>query len=181
MTATDTQTETTTAAVQDVQEEIGVLQNDDDGIETMYLTFPIADETYGVPITMVTEIVGIQRVMSVPDVPEYIKGVINLRGKVIPLMDVRVRFGMEEREYDERTVVIVLEVANAPVGLIVDGVSEVIDIPDEKVGRSGVHGSNGSSSVVSGLGHVEDRVAILLDVSVLVSDMEIDAPEAATA
>jgi len=119
--------------------------------------------------------------MSVPDVPDYIKGVINLRGKVIPLMDVRLRFGMEERAYDERTVVIVLEVANAPVGLIVDGVSEVIDIPDEKVGRSGVQGGNESSSVVSGLGHIEDRVAILLDVSVLVSEVEIDAPQAPNA
>ena len=181
MTATDTQTETASPEAQDAQEAIGVLQGEDDGIETMYLTFPIANETYGVPITMVTEIVGIQRVMSVPDVPDYIKGVINLRGKVIPLMDVRLRFGMEERAYDERTVVIVLEVANAPVGLIVDGVSEVIDIPDEKVGRSGVQGGNESSSVVSGLGHIEDRVAILLDVSVLVSEVEIDAPQAPNA
>ena len=93
-----------------------------------YLTFALAEEEYGVGIAAVTEIVGMQRIMSVPDVPHYIKGVINLRGKVIPLMDVRLRFGMPERAYDERTVVIVMDVGDAPIGLIVDGVSEVLEI-----------------------------------------------------
>lgn len=154
---------------------------EDDGIDTMYLTFPIAEETYGVPIVRVTEIVGMQKVVSVPDVPNYIKGVINLRGKVIPLMDVRLRFGMDERAYDERTVVIVLQIENSPVGLIVDGVSEVVDIPDDKIGRTGVYGNADSSNVVSGMGHVGDRIAILLDVSVLMSDLDIVTPELAEA
>jgi purine-binding chemotaxis protein CheW len=157
-------------------EDAAAMVQDGDGIESMYLTFALADETYGVPIGIVTEIVGIQRVMSVPDVPHYIKGVINLRGKVIPLMDVRLRFGMPERAYDERTVVIVLEVGNAPVGLIVDGVSEVVDIPASKIDRSAFGGSSGGRSAVSGLGHVDDRVAILLDVPVMVIDSDVRLP-----
>ncbi|PWK60385.1 chemotaxis protein CheW [Roseicyclus mahoneyensis] len=154
--------------------------HEDTGIDTMYLTFPVGDETYGVPITLVTEIVGMQRVMSVPDVPHYIRGVINLRGKVIPLMDVRLRFGMAERAYDDRTVVIVLDVGNAPVGLIVDGVSEVVDIPADRLDRAAGFGGDGTS-VVQALGHVGDRVAILLDVPVLVSDVEVMRPAMADA
>lgn len=149
----------------------------EDSIETMYLTFAIGEEYYGVPIGMVTEIVGLQKIMCVPDVPHYIKGVINLRGKVIPLMDVRLRFGMEERPYDDRTVVIVLLVGGAPTGLIVDGVREVLDIPDSQVDRAG--GMNGADgrSVVSGLGRIDERVAILLDVGALVSGTEVALPE----
>ena len=106
-----------------------------DNIDEMYLTFALGTEEYGVNIVGVTEIVGMQRIMSVPDVPGYIKGVINLRGKVIPLMDVRLRFGMAERAYDERTVIIVMDVGEAPIGLIVDGVSEVLEIPPSQVDR----------------------------------------------
>jgi len=148
-----------------------------DSIETMYLTFPVGSELYGVSILGVTEIVGLQRIMSVPDVPHYIKGVINLRGKVIPLMDVRLRFGMPEKEYDDRTVVIVLEVGGAPVGLIVDGVNEVLDIPDDMVDRPTSYGNSDRRSLVRGLGRLEDRVAILLDVDLLVEAEELVLPD----
>lgn len=157
------------------RDDLPELEND--GIDQMYLTFSLEEESYGVPITMVTEIVGMQRVMSVPDVPRYIKGVINLRGKVIPLLDVRIRFSMPERPYDDRTVVIVLDVDNAPVGLIVDGVSEVVDIPAEKIDRAASFTGNDTGNVVSGLGHLEERVAILLDVPTLVSGLDIVKPQ----
>lgn len=156
-------------------------QEDGDSIENMYLIFAVGGEDYAVPIGMVTEIVGMQRIMSVPDVPGYIKGVINLRGKVIPLMDVRLRFGIEERAYDDRTVVIVLEVGEAPVGLIVDGVREVCDIPADKVDRAAGISRDDAQSVVSGLGRIDDRVAIVLDVPVLVSDARVSAPVAGDA
>lgn len=143
-------------------------------IDTMYLTFPVGAEFYGVSITAVTEIVGLQRIMSVPDVPHYIKGVINLRGKVIPLMDVRLRFGIPEKEYDDRTVVIVLQVNNAPVGLIVDGVNEVLDIPDDQIDRAHSFSNSEGHSLVKGLGRMDERVAILLDVSRLVEDKDIN-------
>ena len=143
-------------------------------IDTMYLTFPVGTELYGVSITVVTEIVGLQRIMSVPDVPHYIKGVINLRGKVIPLMDVRLRFGIPEKEYDDRTVVIVLQVNDAPVGLIVDGVNEVLDIPDDQIDRAHSFSNSEGRSLVKGLGRMDERVAILLDVSRLVEEEDIN-------
>ncbi|MEY4982817.1 MAG: hypothetical protein RIR62_1083 [Pseudomonadota bacterium] len=149
---------------------------DADNIDEMYLTFALADEEYGVGIAAVTEIVGMQRIMSVPDVPLYIKGVINLRGKVIPLMDVRLRFGMPERAYDERTVVIVMDVGDAPIGLIVDGVSEVLEIPPAQVDRHTQFGRGAAKPVIAGIGRVGERVAILLDTSVLVSDSDVALP-----
>ena len=148
---------------------------DADNVDDMYLTFALSDEEYGVGIGVVTEIVGMQRIMSVPDMPHYIKGVINLRGKVIPLMDARLRFGMPEREYDDRTVVIVMDVADALVGLIVDGVSEVLEIPPTQVDGSGQFGK-GARSVIHGIGKIGERVSILLDTQVLVSDSDISLP-----
>ncbi|WP_194096969.1 chemotaxis protein CheW [Marivivens aquimaris] len=148
---------------------------DADNVDDMYLTFALADEEYGVGIGVVTEIVGMQRIMSVPDMPHYVKGVINLRGKVIPLMDARLRFGMEERPYDDRTVVIVMDVADALIGLIVDGVSEVLEIPPSQVDAHGQFGKGGRS-VISGIGKIGERVSILLDVQVLVSDSDISLP-----
>jgi len=127
----------------------------------------------------VTEIVGLQKIMQVPDVPPYIKGVINLRGKVIPLMDVRLRFGMAEKEYDGRTVVIVLQVNDAPVGLVVDGVNEVLDIPDSQIDRANSFSGSDSRNLVMGLGRLEDRVAILLDVNLLLAAGEVILPELA--
>jgi purine-binding chemotaxis protein CheW len=146
-----------------------------DTIADMYLTFDLGDEEYGVNIAGVTEIVGLQRIMPIPDMPRYLRGVINLRGKVIPLMDVRLRFGMPERTYDERTVIIVMEVDDAPVGLIVDGVREVRDIPAGQIDQRGQIGRGGVRSVIAGIGRVGDRVAVLLDPSVLVSDNDIAA------
>jgi purine-binding chemotaxis protein CheW len=150
-----------------------------DSIETMYLTFPVGAELYGVSIGLVTEIVGLQKIMQVPDVPNYIKGVINLRGKVIPLMDVRLRFGMAEKEYDDRTVVIVLQVNDAPVGLVVDGVNEVLDIPDSQIDRANSFSGSDSRNLVMGLGRLEDRVAILLDVNLLLEAGEVILPDLA--
>lgn len=144
-----------------------------DNIDEMYLTFALGTEEYGVGIADVTEIVGMQRIMSVPDVPHYIKGVINLRGKVIPLMDVRLRFGMPEKGYDERTVIIVMDVHDAPIGLIVDGVSEVVEIPPSQMDRHTQFGRATSRPVIAGIGRIGDRVAILLDTSVLVADGDI--------
>ena len=149
--------------------------SDTDNVDDMYLTFALGSEEYGVGIGRVTEIVGMQRIMGVPDVPAWIKGVINLRGKVIPLLDVRLRFGMPERAYDERTVIIVLDVAEAPVGLIVDGVSEVLDILPAQIDRPGQFG-RGSKSPVMGLARVGERVTILLDAEVLVGDDDLAIP-----
>lgn len=150
----------------------GLTFNDSDNVDDMFLTFSLGEEEYGVGIGGVTEIVGIQKIMPIPDMPDYIKGVINLRGKVIPLMDMRLRFGMAPRPYDERTVVIVMDVADAPIGLIVDGVREVLEIPPAQIDRHGQFSRSGRP-VISGLGRIGDRVAVLLDAEVLVSDSDI--------
>lgn len=144
-----------------------------ENLDDMYLAFSLGEEEYAVGIRQVVEIVGLPRIMSVPDLPDYIRGVINLRGKVIPLLDVRLRFHMEERPYDERTVVIVMEVDGAPIGLIVDGVTEVRDVPPASIGRSGSRGLNGAQSAIYGIGRIEDRIIIILDAAVLTSDCEI--------
>ncbi|MFC7703591.1 chemotaxis protein CheW [Plastorhodobacter daqingensis] len=146
----------------------GLSFSDENAIDDMYLTFALAEEEYGVAISAVTEIVGMQHIMEVPDVPAYIRGVINLRGKVVPLMDARLRFGLPDQPYDERTVIIVLDRGDAPVGMIVDAVSEVREILPERIdapinlGRSG-------RSFVRGLARLDDRVAILLDIEQLLS------------
>lgn len=149
--------------------------SDEDNIEDMYLTFAVAGEEYGVGIGFVTEIVGMQRVMEVPDVPAFIKGVINLRGKVIPVMDVRLRFGLGEKEYTERTVIIVLDVDGIPIGLAVDAVSDVREIPEANIDQPPQYGgSRDGKGIVRGLGKQGDQVAIIIDIHRLISDQIID-------
>lgn len=147
--------------------------NDEDNIEDMYLTFGVAQEEYGIGIGYVTEVVGMQRIMEVPDVPSFIKGVINLRGKVIPVMDVRIRFGMAAKAYSERTVIIVLDIDTVPIGLVVDHVSEVLEIPQSKIEQPPTLGSE-ASSVICGFGKPGNKVVILLDIVRLVSDQAIE-------
>lgn len=148
--------------------------NDDDNLEDMYLTFGVDVEEYGVGIVYVTEIVGMQKIMEVPDVPHFIRGVINLRGKVIPVMDVRARFGMKEEAYNERTVIVVLEVEGIPIGLIVDRVSDVLEISESEIDAPPKYGKNkDGEGVIKGLGKKGDKVAILLEVHTLTSDEEL--------
>ena len=138
-------------------------EEDEDTQEDKFLTFVLSGEEYGIEIRHVTEIIGIQNITEVPDMPHYIKGVINLRGKVIPVMDVRLRFGVEERAYDDRTCIIVINIDEQPVGLIVDRVSEVLDIPKSEVEPPPNVKRGESSRFIKGMGKVEDRVKILLN------------------
>ncbi|MCM8536502.1 MAG: chemotaxis protein CheW [Lentisphaeraceae bacterium] len=147
---------------------------DEDTLKNKYLTFHIGDEDYGISIGYVTEIIGILKVTEVPQTPDYIKGVINLRGKVIPVMDIRLRFGMAARDYDERTCVIVVNHKENVVGLVVDTVSEVLDIPEESIEGSPQFSSNLSNDFVSGMGKVEEQIKMIIDVnSLLFRDSEI--------
>ncbi len=133
---------------------------DDEIDDDKYLTFVVGTETYGLHIRYVREIIGLQAITLLPDVPEWIRGVINLRGKVIPVMDIRKRFRLPHREDDRRTCIVVVNVSDWSVGLVVDAVSEVIDRDGVVRGR----GSGGSSQhFLSGLGKVGDEVRLLLD------------------
>jgi len=128
-----------------------------------FLTFHIADEDYGIEIRFVTEIIGIQSITDVPDMPEYIKGVINLRGNVIPVMDVRMRFKLPEKAYEERTCIVVVNVDDKTVGLVVDKVNEVIDIPETQI-EPPPRTKAESGQYIQGMGKVEEEVKSLLDV-----------------
>lgn len=149
-----------------------------DDIENMYLTFEVQDEEYAVNIAYVVEIVGMQRISEVPDVPGFIKGVINLRGKVIPVMDMRLRFGLPWHEYGERTTIIVMEMDDVPTGLVVDRVTDVLTMAPDTIAPPRHWKDDGEDSVVKGLGKRDDGVSIILDVPRLLSarDVRLDLP-----
>lgn len=134
-----------------------------------YLTFALDEVFYGLPIENVVEIIGMQPITPVPRVPGYLRGVINLRGQVIPVMDVRLRFEMPARVYDDRTCIIVTQVGTMRMGLVVDTVSEVLDIKAsdvEVVGSTGAFG--GDNAYLEGIGKVEGDVKLLLNAERLI-------------
>ncbi|MDJ0838993.1 MAG: chemotaxis protein CheW [Acidobacteriota bacterium] len=136
---------------------------EEDTQEGKYLTFILGKEVYGLEIRYVTEIIGIQKITPVPDMPDYVKGVINLRGKVIPVMDVRLRFSMEAREYDERTCIVVINAKETIVGLIVDTVKEVLEIPKNQIEETNQLRRGHGNQFMQGLGKVGNEVKILLN------------------
>ncbi|MGD8450375.1 MAG: chemotaxis protein CheW [Phycisphaerae bacterium] len=128
-----------------------------------YLTFCLADEEYGVEILKVREIIGIMDITAVPQMPEHVKGVINLRGKVIPVIDLRLKFGMEQADYTDQTCIVVVDVGTL-VGVIVDTVQEVLDITDAQIDPPPPLGASVDTSFVLGMGKVKEDVKILLDI-----------------
>jgi purine-binding chemotaxis protein CheW len=148
---------------------------EEDSQEGQFLTFNIATQEYGIDIRHVTEIIGIQKITELPELPEFVKGVINLRGKVIPVVDVRLRFGMDERDYDERTCIVVVNINQTSVGLVVDTVSEVMNIPEESIEPPPkVNKKINGNRFVHGLGKVEEDVKILLDTQKLLFEEELE-------
>jgi len=150
---------------------------DEDSMEGMYLTFDLASEGYGLEIRHVIEIIGIQQITAVPDLPDHITGVLNLRGKVIPIIDVRRRFGLPHRDHDERTCIVVVNVNENSIGLVVDKVSEVITIPANKIEPSPVTGRS-RRHYIAGMGTIGQQVKILLDIEALLEDEELETIEA---
>ncbi len=149
---------------------------EDDGEDTQegkYLSFRIGNEQYGIEIKHVTEIVGIQKITEVPDMPEYVKGVINLRGNVIPVVDIRLRFRMKAIEYDDRTCVIVVNVEESPIGLVVDAVREVISILPEQISPPPSVARGDISRYIKGMGRFENDVIILLAIDKLLFDQRL--------
>ncbi len=144
---------------------------DEDNLQDMYLTFGIDTEEYAICIENVIEIVTNQKIILAPDVPKYIKGVINLRGKVVPLMDVRTRFGLEEKDYDDRTCIIVVEIEGIPTGLMVDKVQDVIEIPLHQI-ESPKYGKD--DGVIEGLGKRDESVTYILSLNRLLYSDDIN-------
>jgi len=139
------------------------------------LTFTLGHEEYGIDILKVQEIRGYEAVTAIANVPEFIKGVINLRGIIVPILDMRIKFKLGNVSYDESTVVIILNVAKRIVGMVVDGVSDVSTLKEEDVKQAPEFGSGLDTRYLQGLGTVGERMIILVDIEELMSskDMEL--------
>ena len=159
----------------EAQEDTWDDDEDIDAQKDKFLTFQIADEEFAIPIGHVIEIVGIQKITEVPDMPDFVKGVINLRGKVIPVMDVRIRFHLPSVAYDDRTCVVVVSVSDDTLGLVVDTVSEVVDIPEGNISPPPRFSSATSGRYVSGMGKIGEAVKIIIDVAKLLREEEVAA------
>ncbi len=171
----------TTTLLNEPKNEVAAPDYATDGETQKYLTFKLAEEEYGVVILKVREIIGIMSITAVPQVPAHMKGVINLRGKVIPVMDLRLKFGFEEIEHTEQTCIIVVDVGKE-IGIIVDTVSEVLDLKGENIEPPPSLGGSVDTSFILGMGKVDDAVKILLNIDkVLTTDELIDIASAAGA
>ncbi len=142
-----------------------------------YLTFSLKEEEYGIGILKVKEIIGMMPVTSVPRTPEFVKGVINLRGKVIPVMDLRLKFEMESIPYTDRTCIIVVEIDSDEItvliGIVVDAVSEVLNIQEEEIEDAPQFGTSLDTSYILGMAKMEGGVKILLDIDRVLSQQEV--------
>jgi purine-binding chemotaxis protein CheW len=142
-----------------------------------YLTFTLAEEEYGIGILKVKEIIGMMAITSVPRTPDFVKGVINLRGKVIPVIDLRLKFGMDAIPYTDRTCIIVVEIdANdmtIQIGIVVDSVSEVLNIKKEEIENAPSFGTSLNTAYILGMAKIDSGVKILLDIDRVLSAKEI--------
>jgi purine-binding chemotaxis protein CheW len=150
-----------------------LIDQEEDTQKGKFLTFVVGSESYGIEIRHVTEIIGIHPITQVPEMPEYIMGIINLRGKIIPVMDVRLRFKKEYREYNDRTCTIVVDIKDISIGLIVDSVSEVVSIPETDI-VSPPEINKGGNKYIKGIGKIGSEVKLLIDCEKLLNDDVID-------
>ena len=137
-----------------------------------FLTFMLGNEDYGIDIRYVTEIIGIQSITAIPEMPDFIKGIINLRGKIIPVMDVRLRFKKEANAYNDRTCIIVIDIRDISMGLIIDSVSEVLAIPETEITPPPQISKDFQHRYIKGIGKVSNAVKLLLDCEKLINDDE---------
>lgn len=148
-----------------------------DGQEEKYLMFFLNTEFYGIPILKVNEIIGLMEVTHVPRTPGYMKGVINLRGKIIPILDLRLKFNMEERAYDEQTCIIIVEIPinghTNFIGIIVDKVAEVVSIADSDIELPPQYGQEDQNEFLTGIGKVKDKVVMLLEIEKIINSQEL--------
>lgn len=157
------------------EDEIFLVDDDDENQNnSKYLLFNLGNEVFGLKISSIIQIVEMQKITEVPDMPHYIKGVVNRRGKVIPLMDLRARFGMDPRDYDDRNCIIIVSVHESFIGFIVDTVAEVHDIADINIEPSPSFKSDSvKERYISGLGKIGNEVKILLDVEKIITDKDL--------
>ena len=155
-----------------------------DSLAGKYLTFTLDNEEYGIALLKVKEIIGMLPITSVPQTPEYVKGVINLRGKVIPVSDLRLRFEMAAADYTDRTCIIVVEIhgeaTTIQVGIVVDAVSEVMNIKIEDIAETPGFGTKVETDYILGMANMDGQVKILLDIDrVMTSEAILQTEQAA--
>jgi purine-binding chemotaxis protein CheW len=140
-----------------------IYENEDS--QNTYLIFSVGEESYGIRITYITEVIEIEEVTKVPDLPKYVKGIINLRGKIIPVTDARLRFGKEEREYDEMTCIIIVDIDGVSFGLIVDGVKEVVSMSTEEISPPPSVGRKDDAvkDFIEGIGKKNNEIWLFID------------------
>ena len=139
---------------------------------SQYLTFRLGDEEYGVEILKVQEIKGYSAITPVPSTPAYVKGVMNLRGTIVPVVDLRAKFGMAEAQYTQFTVIIVVMVGAKVMGLIVDAVSDVLDIPREGIQATPDFGAEVDARYISGMAKAGEKLVVLLDIDRVLGAMD---------
>jgi purine-binding chemotaxis protein CheW len=145
----------------------------EDSQKGRFLAFMVGNEAFGIEIKYVIEIIGIQSITEMPEMPSYVKGIINLRSKIIPLIDIRLRFGKEPRDYDDRTCVIVVAINGFSYGLIVDSVYEVLTIPDEEISPlPGINTATGNR-FVKNIGKTANRIILIVDCEKLLTSEDI--------
>ena len=159
------------------EEELMDISEEDEAQKSKYMTFKSGNEYFGLKIQYVNEIIQIPSITAIPRTEEYIKGLINLRGKIIPVIDVRLRFKQEAFEYDDRTCIIVLNVKSMLVGLIVEKIAEVVDIAEDNILPPPTLGrvEKAQSKYVYGIGKVGDSVKLLLDPDRLLNDEDLSS------
>ncbi len=145
--------------------------------EGRFLTFILGSEVYGIEILKVREIIKLMDITTVPRTPDYMKGVINLRGKVIPIVDLRSKFSMPEIEHTQETCIIVVEVNQTSIGIIVDSVSEVLNINSGEIEEAPHLGQDIDTNFILGLGKTKERIVILLDIELVLSSEELETVE----
>ena len=142
-----------------------------------YLSFTLGKEEYGIDILKVQEIRGYDAVTTIANTPEFIKGVINLRGIIVPIVDMRIKFNLGQVSYDELTVVIILNIAKRVVGMVVDGVSDVLSLKPEQIKPAPEFGGTFDTQYLMGLGTVDNRMLILVDIEKLMASNEMELIE----
>lgn len=143
-------------------------------MEGKYLTFWTDKQLFGIPIADVVQIVGMQEITEVPEYPAYAKGVINQRGSIIPIIDIRLRFGKPEKEYDDRTCIIITNIGGVLIGFIVDNVNEVSTIEDDEISMPPKISSGGENAYITGIGKKDDQVILLLDTQKILNGEQLE-------
>jgi purine-binding chemotaxis protein CheW len=150
-------------------------EENEDSQRGRYLTFTLDEDVFGIAIRFVREIIGVQSITNVPETPDFIKGIINLRGKIVPIVDVRLKFGKEGVAYDERTCIIVAEMNEMVVGLVVDKVDDMLTIPDEMTSTVPDSRLGFETMYIQGIGNVAGQTLLLLDLERFLRPDEADA------